>query len=279
MKTNFYSSCLILCLLTFACLVNSERVENKKSKLSPTNIKNSPKLIENKMNTNESLKAKILKEKKNKKMKQQPSNTTTDNSANTNNAQSGTTTKTSQPSTNGSQPTTYDSSNSSSNYQQQSSSDDNKYFYKKNIVCSQQNCQLPNGVCTDDNTTCKCLNGYANFEVKGQETYGYYCTYVQKKQLVAFLLEFFVSSGVGHFYAGRTLFGVMKLLVCIAPILISILMCCAVLSKDNSNCWGLFVSITSCGFVCAALVWQLVDIIMFGLNKYKDGNGVPLQHW
>jgi hypothetical protein len=38
-----------------------------------------------------------------------------------------------------------------------------------------------------------------------------------------------------------------------------------------------------CSILCAtgagAFIWWLVDAILFGLNKYRDFNGVPLKHW
>jgi len=155
-----------------------------------------------------------------------------------------------------------------------------QYYITKNIQCNTKNCRPPNAVCSDA-STCRCLPGYANFVKKDQANPGYYCNYEQKKQLVAFLLEMFLGLGVGHFYTGRVLFGVFKLLVLIGPLILGVLMCCSTLvkSSDTSSCVGLFVMIGSCLCICTALVWQLVDLIMFGINSYKDGNGVPLAHW
>jgi hypothetical protein len=158
--------------------------------------------------------------------------------------------------------------------------EDQKYFYRQNMVCNYNTCPLPN-VCTDA-TTCICATGYADVPTLTQDP-TMACIYVQKKQLVAFLLEFFVANGIGHFYAGRILFGVLKLLVFLGPIIIGIMMCCCGLalkpSENTSSCMGLCLMIFSCTFCCGALVWQLVDLIMFGMNKYRDGNNVPLQHW
>ena len=157
---------------------------------------------------------------------------------------------------------------------------DNIFLAARNIVCNANNCFFPYGVCTENNTVCQCLDGYANFKVANSNI-NYYCSYQQKRQVIGFLLEFFVSLGVGHFYAGRVLFGVFKLLIMLGPIVLSLLMCCSAVFKNNdtSSCVGLALMIGSCLFVCTGLVWQLVDIIMFGINSYKDGNGVPLQHW
>jgi hypothetical protein len=169
----------------------------------------------------------------------------------------------------------------SNNNGDQSIDENDRFFNQRNIVCTQKNCVAPYGVCTNNNTVCMCTSGYANFVPAGETTYDFYCTYKQKKQIIAFLLEFFISVGVGHFYAGRILFGVFKLLVMFGPIILGILMCCTAMMKDrdSSTCMGLFVMIASCTFICGGLIWQLVDVIMFGINSYKDGNGVPLEHW
>ena len=37
-----------------------------------------------------------------------------------------------------------------------------------------------------------------------------FCQYNQKKQIYAFLLEFFIPAGAGHLYAKRTLSGILK---------------------------------------------------------------------
>lgn len=167
------------------------------------------------------------------------------------------------------------------NVNQKDYEENDKFFNQRNIVCSTKNCVAPYGFCSDNNTVCKCLSGYANYVPEGESSYDYYCTYKQKKQIIAFLMEFFVSLGTGHFYSGRILFGVFKLLIMLGPLILSVLMCCTAMLKDrdSSTCMGLFVMIGSCTFVCGGLIWQLVDVILFGINSYKDGNGVPLEHW
>ena len=248
----------ILLLVCLTLIYSFECKTHKKVKHlhSPNDVKSSPALIQNKIK--ETITAKVLNSKVNQinSTTPEPNNTpaTTTSSANFNSAG---------PTVN----------------------EDDKFLAARNIKCDSTNCNFPNGVCTENNTVCRCLDGYANFEVINENENttpkGYYCSYQQKRQVVAFLLEFFVSVGVGHFYAGRVLFGVFKLLVMLGPIILSILMCCTAVFKDNdtSSCVGLILMIGSCLFVCTGLVWQLVDIIMFGINSYKDGNGVPLQHW
>ncbi len=162
-----------------------------------------------------------------------------------------------------------------------------QYYFKTNIACSNTNCMIPNGVCVD-NSTCKCLDGWAVFQDANspQTMYPQACNYQQKRQLVAFLLEFFFPCGIGHFYAGRVLMGVMKLILLALPILALCLGFCGIIASphgegksDASGACVLIMAIFIYGSYCALGIWGFVDIILFGINSYKDGNGVPLLHW
>lgn len=153
------------------------------------------------------------------------------------------------------------------------------FYYAENIVCTRSNCPLPNN-CIDD-STCQCYQGFVDYHDNSTNN-NTYCNYKQKKQIVAFMLEFFVSLGVGHLYAGRTVFGILKLLVMLGPVILMILNCCfgiAFKSERGQSILGIFTIIGGCILCVGYFAWQLVDLVMFGINKYRDGNGVPLQHW
>jgi hypothetical protein len=139
----------------------------------------------------------------------------------------------------------------------------------------------------------RCAEGYANSQV-GQDSNGKYCQYTQKKQISAFLLEFFLSSGVGHLYCGRLVSGILKLFfTCIFLVFYGVLKYKMGKEKkqsifsndegsenenseeDTERCVGFFFCIMCCGL----FAWQITDIVLFGTNKYYDGNGVPLQSW
>jgi hypothetical protein len=32
-------------------------------------------------------------------------------------------------------------------------------------------------------------------------------------------------------------------------------------------------------FCCIFSAWWLADVIIFGMNKYNDSNGIPLRSW
>jgi uncharacterized membrane protein AbrB (regulator of aidB expression) len=111
---------------------------------------------------------------------------------------------------------------------------------------------------------------------------GPYCTYERKKQLTAFLLQFFIFSGAGQFYVGNLQYAIPQLIITFIPCFLSCLLCCC-LRKDSSEgtrtCMGTFVCIITSLFSCTFFAWWLADVIIFGMNKYLDGNGIPLKDW
>ena len=166
---------------------------------------------------------------------------------------------------------------------------DAKYELASNINCNAYNCQYPNA-CTPDNKTCKCSFESAEYELyhpntdtktpsQGSQNIEY-CKYKRKKQIVYFLLEFFLNIGAGHLYAGNYLIGGVKLgLVFLPCFILCVLLCIGVVATDNIKeiagvgaCLGILVA-------CSVSIWWLVDAILIGIRKYKDGNGVPLQSW
>jgi hypothetical protein len=158
-----------------------------------------------------------------------------------------------------------------------------QYFYKMNIKCSNLNCGLPNGMCLD-NTTCKCMDNYAMYSTVngGSATVAanlqseQFCNYVMKKQIVAFLLELFFPYGFGHLYCGRLASGIIKLFIALIPLIT----CLAVMftgSQTDGKVGCVSITAPLCG--CILFVWAIVDWVMFGINNYKDGNGMPLAPW
>jgi hypothetical protein len=133
--------------------------------------------------------------------------------------------------------------------------------------CDQDNCSSPN-VCING-VVCKCAHGLAHVHIDD----GKLCTYRQKRQLLAFFLELLFASGIGHIYAGRLLYGLLKMLfVLIVP---AVLLIWAFCSKEKNSVILIILS-TLCFLI---LTWHLVDLVMLGMNKYNDGEGVPLVEW
>ena len=177
--------------------------------------------------------------------------------------------------------------------------------------CTLTNCNPINGKCINLNT-CECKLGYVNVDLDEVLNNGkiLYCTYQQKSQLIAFLLEFFFwVFAIGHFYAGRLLFAIIKMCVML------ILPCCFRFCRSSSErhiiplsakmsvnfgqhdrplevnqimrqtfdddtgfktkCFELIYSVYS--IACA--LWIIIDLIIFAFNGYSDGNNIPLYNW
>ena len=150
--------------------------------------------------------------------------------------------------------------------------------------------------------TCICDQGWTDISSDAQVK----CCYKRKQQFVAFLFEFCLGFGAGHFYLGNNYIGVLKAIV------YSILCCtcctigCCFCFKDDESvsenlteeqmpiAFGVkkkgivkvkrsysikifnFVMVFS---IYVYIFWQIADSILFGLNFFTDGNGVTLAPW
>lgn len=134
------------------------------------------------------------------------------------------------------------------------------------------------GRCNDDKTACECDAGFTTFP----EESSVQCNYEKKKQIAAFLYEFFLGFGAGHFYCERYLNASLKLAAFIFGVLIICLLPLTakyINDKFDSDC---LVLTTSCFYYICAMglaFWFIYDLVKFGMNKYLDGNGIPLANW
>lgn len=137
---------------------------------------------------------------------------------------------------------------------------------------------------TTNAVECKCIRGYTNLSEEAEVK----CCYKQKKQLTAFVLEMIFSLGVGHFYSGHTFLGVFKMITISLIELSMIVYSCIIYNEDhlrkgNKNTkWSIFHLIGTIFMFLGCfvfLLWQIVDAVMFGLNLYKDENGIELVPW
>ncbi len=148
--------------------------------------------------------------------------------------------------------------------------------------CSPRNCLPIYAICIGA-SKCHCTQGNAN--VPGKNPINYVCSYQQKKQVVAFLLEFFFGFGAGHFYVGRWWLGLIKLLiVVIIPIILCCALCCYIHKEEGHQSENSLPSFLVTILIPILLgiilfIWTMVDAILFGINYYKDINGVPLKRW
>jgi len=136
-----------------------------------------------------------------------------------------------------------------------------------------------NGICTTDNKDCLCNFGYYTNK---KDTNPVRCDYLQKLQLNAFLLELFVGFGAGHFYSERYLFASLKLIAFLFGIYIICLFPITAKCISDRFDSDFFIFFISCFYYICAIglaFWFVWDLVMFGMNKYADGNGNPLLNW
>ena len=157
------------------------------------------------------------------------------------------------------------------------SKDKEKYLSKTDIECTTTNCPEPN-FCGLKNTVCYCAKGLANYPFNGVKDV--YCQYEQHAQLTGFLWELLLNMGIGHFVIGQNLMGTFKLLVLFIPIILYVLGKVGVFKlgfKEGTT--GSIIMGVIIAFSLASFAWWLADAIMFGTNKYRDRNEVPLKKW
>ncbi len=131
---------------------------------------------------------------------------------------------------------------------------------KMTKVCDKDTCQAPH-LCISIEV-CKCTDGYIT------TSDSIFCDYQQKCAKKAKWLEAFLPS-LGHFYTGRVLCAICKLLVLILCVLTSRY----VFNDDGKSVIRYsFLSL----FILALILWHMMDVYRFFSNKYSDGNGNAL---
>ena len=131
-----------------------------------------------------------------------------------------------------------------------------------------------------ENSNCICGSGYMS-TLKDSRLIR--CCYEQKNSLTAFLLEFFIGFGAGHFYYGSTTYGIIKL--CFYLLFLSIVLFLLIKAfidkrnknkKENTHVFRIFriVSFVLIGFTY--ICWQMIDSVMIVLGGYTDSNGFEL---
>ena len=73
-------------------------------------------------------------------------------------------------------------------------------------LCNETNCPVDRGTCSGENF-CYCFDGYISSYEKN-----YFCDYSQTDRTLYFLLEFVLSFGLGHLYAGHYIYGLFKMI-------------------------------------------------------------------
>jgi hypothetical protein len=144
--------------------------------------------------------------------------------------------------------------------------------------CDANNCKNPNGKCLST-SICLCNKGYAQLAAT-TDSKSSSCAYEQKSQTIAFILELIFFFGVGHFYVGQILYGLIKLLYIVLVLILDCVLRRIIFNRfpsaHKSQTFLMFLFYT---LYLIIIVWEVVDICLYGMNKIKDGNGVPLDQW
>lgn len=133
-----------------------------------------------------------------------------------------------------------------------------------------------NGQCVSNNTICQCYYGYVtdyNNNIK--------CSYKQKSQMTAFLLEAFTFIG-GDIYLKNIQYAIIKVvMILIITIIFSFNIPCGffgiklLTNKDCSACPCIKLG-TSFVIIIVLLIWTLSDILIILNERATDANKVPL---
>jgi hypothetical protein len=133
------------------------------------------------------------------------------------------------------------------------------------------------GKCTKNNcdncinsTFCQCPYGYAQDPKKEVSNDVKSCKYKMKKQWVFFLLELLLPFGIGHFYAKRIIYGICKLCTFVFIILFDFIVKKSLNSYKAKFTFNIFMYVLYFGYIG----WEISDIILIGINYFKDGKGI-----
>ena len=128
-------------------------------------------------------------------------------------------------------------------------------------LCNEENCPPERGTCSGENF-CFCFDGYiSSYESSTQ------CDYEQKDRTLYFLLEFVLSFGIGHLYAGHYIYGIIKMLCYVCLLGIYFIKFAKKKGIDAARI-RLFIWVI-------ISIWQMIDGISIFKGTYNDGNDKP----
>lgn len=138
--------------------------------------------------------------------------------------------------------------------------------------CTSLTCSSPQGKCLNENV-CKCTKGFANAPQFSSQK-NQFCQYKQKKHYTALFLEIVFFCGMGHLYSHRVIMFFIKFLFFAATVLLRLN-----LNSYSEEKASIMKRISQIAFFSAAGFYffiHSIDLMMFYLNKYPDGYGIPL---
>ena len=124
-------------------------------------------------------------------------------------------------------------------------------------ICNEQNCPPNRGTCSSENI-CYCHDGY----ISTYET-PTLCDYEQKDRTLYFILEFLPSFGMGHFYVGNYILGIIKF--------VSYLIIFGAYFGKYHKKRGIDAARVRLFIFLLFVLWQVVDGLFIFWGIYQDG--------
>lgn len=130
--------------------------------------------------------------------------------------------------------------------------------------------------------TCSDILNPNNFECICDPDYlGVECEIAKKKQLVAFLLSFFLGTfGAGRFYLGYIMIGIFKIILgfaCCFSMFFGI--CAGFTSSDDGEKFVFIGWVFGALCMCASFLWYIIDFSLIAAGSIDDADGNPLVPW
>jgi len=149
-------------------------------------------------------------------------------------------------------------------------------YYEVNI-CSPETCPYPS-LCTSK-TICTCKEGYYNTNLDNNN-FSNKCKYKMKSSNSPFWIEIISNIGIGHILIGDYKIGIFKLFYMISTLCFFYYVC---MSDKNSQKYltdkfHFIIAIINFFMCLGVFIWWIVDAICFGINFYKDNNGIKLSN-
>ena len=140
------------------------------------------------------------------------------------------------------------------------------------VICNKYTCPKNRGICNEKNE-CICLKGYDT--VDDLKRGDFYCNYRRKSKLIAFLLEFILGFGAGHFYIGNINLATFKM---IYTSFTCLLFCQYNSIKKITEIKNIAIPVERI-LIFGWVAWQIIDALLIIFGIYKDGNGYELRGW
>lgn len=144
------------------------------------------------------------------------------------------------------------------------------------IICGKEKCEPKGGFCSPL-LICKCYDDYTStlFSI-------HQCDYKMISRFKAGLLEMVPGFGLGHFYALRKRNGAIKFffsLVGIVCLFVSGIYIKEITEETEAvdHPYVSFFVLGTIVLILVVIVWNIIDVILFWGNCYKDGNGIIME--